>query len=105
MCDQQQFLCVVVIICKNLPSSPSLPVTVGAGGSSTVGGGGAEFPHTAGGSERGGRECGGRECGGRERGGRERGCWRRQSSSMDTISSCAISAKVLDHLYISIMHR
>ena len=36
MCDQQQFLCVVVIICKNLPSSPS--AVGGAGG----GGGGGE---------------------------------------------------------------
>ena len=42
MCDQQQFLCVVVIICKNLPSSPS-----------AVGGAGGEG---AGGRERGGRE-------------------------------------------------
>ena len=42
MCDHQQFLCVVVIICKNLPSSPSL---LGA-----VGGGGAEHPPAAGGS-------------------------------------------------------
>ena len=82
MCDQQQFLCVVVIICKNLPSSPSLL--------GDVGGGGAEYPRAAGGSV-GGGSVGGESVS------------RRKSSSMDTTSSCersAISAKEL-----CIMHR
>ena len=70
-------MCVVVIICKNLPSSPSL---LGA-----VGGGGAERLHAAGGNVGGGSVFAG-------------GMSRRKSSSMDTISSCersAISAKEL----------
>ena len=75
-------MCVVVIICKNLPGSPSL---LGA-----VGGGGAERPHAAGGSVGGGNVGGGSVFAG--------GMSRRKSSSMDTIFSCersAISAKEL----------
>ena len=97
MCDQQQFLCVVVIICKNLPSSPSL---LGAGGSRTDGGGGAERPRAGGGRVGGGNVGGGSVGGGSVGGGSvvAGGMPRRQSSSMDTTSSwlrSAISAKEL----------